>query len=101
MIPLARPTVPLDHYFQAAFVLFCDILKIGDGRTDRNMFENNDHYRPSGSIALSMTGTEQFRKCHLIVPVSPVGTSRKTKDNRRLKLTFLVFRWSTSPIQGR
>ena len=50
MIPLARPTFPTgsDHYFQLRR-LFCDILKSGDGRTDRNMCENNDHYRPAGT----------------------------------------------------
>ena len=26
-----------EHYFQAMFVLFCDILKSEDGRTDGNM----------------------------------------------------------------
>ena len=31
MIPLARSTIP--QYFQAAFVLFCDILKSGDVQT--------------------------------------------------------------------
>ena len=34
------PTSCSDHYFHATFVLFRDILKSGDGRTD----ENNDHY---------------------------------------------------------
>ena len=34
------------HYYLETFVSFCDILKRGDGRTDRNMCENNDHYRP-------------------------------------------------------
>ena len=35
------PTIS-DHYFQAKFVFFCDIL----GRTDGKMCENNDHCRP-------------------------------------------------------
>ena len=34
-----------DHGFRLKFVLFCWILKSGDGRTD-NMCENNYHYRP-------------------------------------------------------
>ena len=38
-----------DHYSSLNFVLFCESLKIGDGRTDRridNTCENSDHYRP-------------------------------------------------------
>ena len=31
-----------DSNFQVTFVVFCDILKGGDGRTD-NTRENNDH----------------------------------------------------------
>ena len=34
-----------DHYSYLSFVLFCEILKSGDGRTD-NSWENSDHYRP-------------------------------------------------------
>ena len=48
MISSARHTGPTssDHYFHATIVLFCNILKSGDGRTDGNLCENNDHYQP-------------------------------------------------------
>ena len=35
-----------DHYFQATFVLFFDILRSEDGRMAGNMCKNNDHFRP-------------------------------------------------------
>ena len=48
MIPSARPNRSY-HYFYAVFVLFGDILKSGDGRTDlrtKTTCNYNDHYRP-------------------------------------------------------
>ena len=46
--PLGQTHSPTssEHYFHTKFVLFCDILKCGDGRTDGNMYKNNYHYRP-------------------------------------------------------
>ena len=45
--PLGQTHSPAnsDHYSRLKFVLFCEILKSGDGRTD-NTCENSDHYRP-------------------------------------------------------
>ena len=45
--PLGQTHSPttIDHYFQATIV-FCHILKSGDGRTDGSMCKNNYDYRP-------------------------------------------------------
>ena len=50
-----RSPASSDQYFHLKFVLFCDILKSFDVRTDvctDNLCENNFHYlgRPNGSI---------------------------------------------------
>ena len=45
--PLGQTHSPAssDHYFHSKIVLFCEILKSGDRRTDTTC-GNSDHYRP-------------------------------------------------------
>ena len=46
MIPSAIPTIPpvVVINFKQQIVLFCDIWKNGDGRTDENTCKINDHF---------------------------------------------------------
>ena len=48
--PLGQ-TYSSDHYSRLNFVLFCEILKIGDGCTDVNMCENQYLYRRDNGSA--------------------------------------------------
>ena len=51
--PLGQTHSPTssDHFFNRR--LFCFIWKSGEGRTDQNMCENNDHYRPGLWVSCS------------------------------------------------
>ena len=51
--PLGQTHSPASsyHFFHLNLVLFCEILKSGEGRTD-NMCENSDHYRPWLGVGL-------------------------------------------------
>ena len=64
MIHPGQAQASSDHYSHLKFVLFCEILESGDGRTDTTC-KNSDHYWP-----WMLVGRVDQEKVHLAVPQS-------------------------------
>ena len=60
MIPSARPLVPPVVIIIFMRLLLCDILKSGEGRTDGNLCENNNHMSFGSAEWINITTLSAF-----------------------------------------